>query len=307
MFRAPACRNAVADVEGAREMFRLAGGDDGEFAEGVRSDAVFGLFAEKDAVENLAVCRCGKALRQVLAGGGDFDQFRAHAGHVAGGSREEVALAHEVGDVAVDRRVVELGRRALLDDDGALEAFRKSVELDPSNAVAQYRLGAALLRKDNAAEAVRHLSDSYRLNRLNQSTLYSLQIALRQNGQAEEADKVKRELAQLLREIDTESQNAFTALRLNNEGAELEKRGDLRAALDKYREAATLDRSHAGFRMNLGVALLRLGRWKEGLDELREGSRLDPENKAIRAALDDALDQAPVEFGGKGGAARRSK
>ena len=52
--------------------------------------------------------------------------------------------------------------------------------------------------------------------------------------------------------------------------------------------------------MNFGVALLRLGRWKEGLAELREASRRDPDNTQVKRALDDALEQAPVEFGGKG-------
>ena len=52
--------------------------------------------------------------------------------------------------------------------------------------------------------------------------------------------------------------------------------------------------------MNFAIALLRLGRWKEGLAELREAVRREPDNALWRAALDDALAQAPVEFGGKG-------
>ena len=108
----------------------------------------------------------------------------------------------------------------------------------------------------------------------------------------------------MLREIDTESQNAFTALRLNNEGAALEKAGNLRAALEKYRQAVALDPTHPGFHLNFGVALLKLGQWKEGLAELREAARRDPGNALIKTALQDALEQAPVEFGGKGQARR---
>lgn len=138
------------------------------------------------------------------------------------------------------------------------------------------------------------------MNPRNQSTLYSLQMALGENGKTADAARIRRELAALLREIDRESQSAFTALRLNNEGAALEKSGDLRAASSKYREAVALDPEHAGFRLNLGVALLRLGQWKEGLAELREAARRDPENPLVRNALNDALEQAPVEFGGQG-------
>ncbi len=52
--------------------------------------------------------------------------------------------------------------------------------------------------------------------------------------------------------------------------------------------------------MNLGVALLRLGQWQEGLVELRDAARRDPDSALIKTALQDALEQAPVEFGGKG-------
>jgi superkiller protein 3 len=191
-------------------------------------------------------------------------------------------------------------RKALLDDDGALEAFRKSVQLDPRNAIAQYRLGAELLKRGEGEDAETHLRESYRLDPKNQSTLYSLQMVLNENGKTAEAARIKQELAAVLKQIDEESQSAFTALRLNNEGAALEKAGDLRGAAAKYREAIALDPEHVGFRLNLGVALLRLGQWKEGLDQLRESVRRDPDNTLAKTALSDALEQAPVEFGGKG-------
>jgi Flp pilus assembly protein TadD len=184
-------------------------------------------------------------------------------------------------------------RKNLLDDDGAFAAYRRSVELEPADAVARYRLGAEYLRRGDPAEAVRHLRESYRLNPKNQSTLHSLQLALRQDGKLDEAARIKEELAALLRQIDHESQSAFTALQLNNEGAALEKSGNLRAALEKYRQAVALDPEHAGFHMNFGVALLRLGQWKEGLEQLRDAARRDPQSTLIRTALQDALQQAP--------------
>jgi tetratricopeptide (TPR) repeat protein len=141
--------------------------------------------------------------------------------------------------------------------------------------------------------AVQHLRHSFRLNPRDQSTLYSLQSALRQDGQLEESKRIKEKLAEVLREIDRESQNAFNALRLNNEGAALEKTGDLPSALEKYRQAVALDPAHIGIRVNFAVASLRLGNWAQGIAELREALRRDPANAQIKAALDDALRQAP--------------
>jgi protein O-GlcNAc transferase len=184
-------------------------------------------------------------------------------------------------------------RKALLDDAGAFEAFKRAVELEPGDAVSRYRLGAEYLRQGNAREAVRHLEEAFRRKPKDQSTLYSLQLALRQDGQLERAREIREKLAEVLREIDRESQAAFTALRLNNEGAELEKAGSLAQALEKYREAVKLDPEHAGIRTNFAVALLRLGHWDEGIAQLREALRRDPGNAVLKKALADALAQAP--------------
>ncbi len=204
------------------------------------------------------------------------------------------------GDFAEAWSDLGLARKTLLDDAGALMAFRKSVEADAENAVAQYRLGAEYLRQGLAHQAVPHLQAAYRLNPADQSTLNSLQLALRQDGKLEESKQIKEKLAEVLRNIDTESQGAFAALRLNNEGAALEKAGDLRGAREKYREALVLDPTHIGIRVNFAVASLRMGQWVEGISQLREALRRDPENAQVKTALEDALQQAPPEFGGRG-------
>jgi hypothetical protein len=36
-----------------------------------------------------------------------------------------------------------------------------------------------------------------------------------------------------------------------------------------------------------------MGKWSEGLEELHQALQLDPHNEQIRAALKDALSQAP--------------
>jgi predicted Zn-dependent protease len=89
-------------------------------------------------------------------------------------------------------------------------------------------------------------------------------------------------------------------LRLNNEEAALEKAGRLREGMEKYRWASEVDPEHNGIRVNLAAALLRLGEWKEGLALLRDAARREPNSAVLKAALDDVLTQAPVEFGGQG-------
>jgi Flp pilus assembly protein TadD len=147
---------------------------------------------------------------------------------------------------------------------------------------------------------VKNFQEAARLSPSDQATLNGLQRALREDGQEQQADEVKKELAELLRAKDKTDQNSLTAVRLNNEGAALEKAGSLREAVEKYRQASELDPEHNGIRVNLAVALLRLGEWKEGLTRLRDAAKREPSNAVLKKALDDALTQAPVEFGGQG-------
>ncbi len=191
-------------------------------------------------------------------------------------------------------------RKSLSDDAGALIAFQRAVAISPEDAVAQTRLGSEYLNQGKAHVAVEHLRIAVRHDPENQTALNDLQRALREDGCREEADQVRKTLAELLRAKDRSDQNSLIAIQLNTQGTELDKAGNLTAALEKYRAALDLYPEHVGIRTNLAVALLRLGHWREGLAQLREALRRDPDNTTLKAALDDALAQAPVEFGGKG-------
>ncbi len=191
-------------------------------------------------------------------------------------------------------------RQTMRDSRGAMAALRRAVELKPDDAVAQRRLGMEYLDEGNAAEALLHLQAAARVAPNDQSVLNGLQRALRETGQAAEADRVKAQLVEMLRARDRADQDLVTALRLNNEGAEMEKAGKLAGAIDKYRAAHQLAPEHNGIEVNLAVALLRNGEWEEGLKLLREAAAREPGDAAVQAALADALEQAPVRYGGKG-------
>jgi protein O-GlcNAc transferase len=184
-------------------------------------------------------------------------------------------------------------RKILLNDAGALDAFKRAVAAGPDDAIAQYRLGSEYLHQGEAHLAVLHLQTALKLNPDDQSTLYILQNALRQDGQVEQANQAKQKLTELLRKRDKAAENELIAVQLNNQGAELEKAGNLRGAVEKYRAALELWPDHVGFRVNFAVSLLRSGQWNQGIAELREAVRRDPDNNTVKAALDDALRQAP--------------
>jgi tetratricopeptide (TPR) repeat protein len=200
-----------------------------------------------------------------------------------------VALRPDFGEAWSD-----LGeaKKSLDDQDGALRAFRRAVEVTPDDPVAQTRLGLTLLNQGKAHEAVVPLQHAAGLDPNNQSTLNALQLALRRDGQSEQADAVKRRLAALLRDRDHADQNLVSALELNNKGSALEKSGDLRGAMEQYRAALEIYPDHVGIRTNFAVALLKLGRWDEGLAQMREALRRDPGNTELQKGLEDALAQA---------------
>jgi tetratricopeptide (TPR) repeat protein len=220
-------------------------------------------------------------------------------------SRFQEAEKHLRAAVGLDATFAEawsdLGyvRKMSGDDAGALAAYRTAVGHNPDDAVAQYRFGSELFHQGQKEAAIEHLQTAARLDPEDQSSLYTLQLALRAAGETERANQVKQQLTDLLRRRDLRNQNALAAVRLNNEGAKLEHAGDIRSAAEKYGEALKLNPDHNGIRVNHAVALLRLGQWSAGLAELKEALRRDPTNAQIKAALDDALRQAPPETAGR--------
>jgi protein O-GlcNAc transferase len=211
------------------------------------------------------------------------------AAKAAGDLSQAVALRPDYAEAWSD-----LGeaKKALMDDDGALQAFIRAVELSPEDAIAQTRLGQKLLEAGKPQDAIAPLQQAARLDPSNTSTLNALQLALRKNGQKDDADAVKRRLAETIRNKDQADQKLVAAVEINNKGSELEKSGDVRGALERYRAALAMYPEHVGIRTNLAVALLKLGKWDEGIREMREALRRDPSNVDLKKALDDALAQA---------------
>ena len=184
-------------------------------------------------------------------------------------------------------------RRVLLDVAGSIAALQRAVRLKPTDAVAQYRLGAEYLRQDKAHLAVEHLQQAYQANPDNQSTLNSLQMALREDGQPEQAAAIKRKLSELLRKRDEVNRIGSKRSSSTTRGLPFRRRAIWPEPWKNIRVARFSTRSAFGVRVNFAVALLRLGHWTEGLTELHDALIQDPGNAELRTALNDALRQAP--------------
>lgn len=288
--------NSFGDAKAAREAFEKAVELNAGFAQG---QANLGMVMVEAGQFAGAVPHLNSAIR--LMGRTADSAYPRYLLAKAETAQNEVAKAATQLEEAVSLRPdfaeawsdLGIARKSLLDDAGALTAMERAVALKPDDSVAQYRLGTEYLHQHQPKPAVEHLREAYRLKPDDQSTLNSLQFALRQDGKPEEANQMRQALADLLRKRDRERQNAVAAVRINNEGSSLEKSGNLRGAMEKYRQALELSPEHVGIRVNYAVALLRLGQWTEGLTQLHEALLRDPENAKIKAALKDAMAQAP--------------
>lgn len=185
-------------------------------------------------------------------------------------------------------------RQNLSQHAGAVEALRRALELAPNDAVAQYRLGQEYMLEHRPALALEPLRTADRLRPNDQSTLNALLKALRETGHTEEAGQVKNRLSQMLAQRETTAQSELQAIQLNDEGAKLQSAGDLHGAMERYAAAVKLCPRNVTMHVNYAIAMLRLGQWTNGLNALHESLLLDPANAKIKAALQDALSQAPA-------------
>ncbi len=295
--------HAFGDSKSAREPFNKAVALDPNFAE---ARVNLGLIMVDSGDFDAAAAQLDRAL-EILGRKPDAAYAHYLRAKVYSAQDEVTKAAAHLGEAVLLRPDFaeawsDLGdaRNILGDDAGALTALDRAVLLAPDDAVAQTRLGMKYLELGKPHDGAAHLQEAARLDPHNQSALYGLQRALREGGQPEQAKAVGKVLTELLLEKDTADQTQLAAIQLNNLGAEMEKAGNLAGALEKYRGARALAPHHTGIRVNLAVALLRQGLWKEGLAELREVVQQEPANALWKAALDDALRQAPVELGGLG-------
>lgn len=152
-------------------------------------------------------------------------------------------------------------------DEAAIAAWKKALELDPGDAKAQYNLGLALLRKGGLDEAIAHFQKAVEGKPEFDLAQSNLGVALLQKGRVEEAT------LHLQDAVEANPRNGDAQVNL---GAVLLQKGRVDEAIIHLQKAVEISPGNAATRLDLGNALYLQGRIAEALAQWREGLRADP-------------------------------
>ncbi len=172
------------------------------------------------------------------------------------------------------------------DWDGAVEAFRRGLEIEPADAELRHRLGTALyLRGDLAtarAELERAAAEAPELPQAH----YSLGVLLQEAGRHGEA---AARFAAALR-----ARSAYTEARLRLANS-LRRSGDPEGALAEYRQVSRMNPDLVEAAFGEAMALVVLHRWSDARSRLERAVEAHPGDLGLSHALARLLAAAPDE------------
>lgn len=147
--------------------------------------------------------------------------------------------------------------------------FRHAVDVTRNNSVARVNLAAALLSRNNPAEAVEFLEDAVAISPNDEEAHYNLGCAYLDLGSPVEAARHFRN-ALRIKPGHVEAQT--------NLGVALLNQGMPERAAEELERAVAMEPRHAPAHLNLGVALINQGRPSDSLEPLQRALELDPNN-----------------------------
>ncbi len=153
------------------------------------------------------------------------------------------------------------------DFDGAIDAFKEAIKLDPKYAPAHDRLGNALHRKKDLDGAITAYMEAIRVDPKYAPAHCNLGIVLAAKGKIDGAIAAYREAIRL--------DPKYTPAHCNL-GIVLAAKGKIDGAIAAYREAIRLDPKYAPAHVNLGNALYRTKDLDGAITAYMEAIRLDP-------------------------------
>jgi membrane associated rhomboid family serine protease/Flp pilus assembly protein TadD len=182
------------------------------------------------------------------------------------------------------------------DDEGAIVAYRRALELEPDDATAHYDLGIAFERRDRFDEAIRHFARALELEPSDTRRHALAGAYVNQGVTLARKGKTLEAIAAYRSALEIEEANANTH---RNLGLALNQAGDHAAAIRELRRALELSASSenksalAAVLIDEGTALVQSGKRDAGIAELSEAVELWPDDWHSHYALGRAL--IPVE------------
>jgi protein O-mannosyl-transferase len=159
--------------------------------------------------------------------------------------------------------------------------FRHALAVTTDNYVAETNLGAALVARGAAAEALPHLTRAIAIAPSYAKSRLTLGAALAATGDRDGALAAYAEARRLAPDLASPRFNA---------GLVLAAQGRLDEAIAEYRAATELEPRHANARVALGIALAAQGRLDEAIAQYRAAIAVAPDVAAARGSLALALD-----------------
>jgi tetratricopeptide (TPR) repeat protein len=154
----------------------------------------------------------------------------------------------------------------------AIQAFRRSVELNSHDAATRLALGKLLASAGRTDAAIRQLQEAEHMSPADAEIHRQLLLLLEKTGRKVDAQAERSKLSALRSQADKDMEIG----RLNEEASQLLGAGNAKAAAEKYQRAVQLNATNAKLRYNLSIALDRLGDVTAEKKELLKAVELDP-------------------------------
>ncbi len=160
--------------------------------------------------------------------------------------------------------------------DGAIEQYRKALDLNPEYADARLNLGVALFRKGQVDEAIEQYQAALRLHPQYADAHIDLGVALFRKGRVDQAI----EQYQTALKLNPDSVDALVNL-----GAALAEKGDIDKAIEQYQAALKLNPDSVDAHVNLGAAFGNKGWLDKAAEQFEIALRIDPASENARKNL----------------------
>jgi tetratricopeptide (TPR) repeat protein len=160
----------------------------------------------------------------------------------------------------------------------SLTTLEKAASLDPENEVPHALLGKLYQDAGKQDKAISEFETAHRLVPNDREVVYRLYRIYSLKGDSVNGPRLQKELEDLLASNRAEADSETKAMVLNNTGVELEKKGDLAGALEHFDLAAKADVANLVFQRNAALILCKTGKTEEAIRRLRDILSLDSDD-----------------------------